>query len=167
MEAGIGSAADVRIYRADVVGSMLRPAWLMKARQQLRVGALAPEAYKEIEDRAVAEGIAIQEHADVDAVTDGEMGREIFFDLFVSGMSGFSPAVLRLVSTRWRTLEEPALLRRGVHQAAAFHPRQRLALATQCGFASASETAEQLKITPEIQAAKLRQVADVAHSVWS
>jgi 5-methyltetrahydropteroyltriglutamate--homocysteine methyltransferase len=76
-------------------------------------------------------------------------------------------AVLGLVSTKWQALEEPALLRRRVQQAAAFHPQQRLALATQCGFASASETAAQRKITPEIQAAKLRQVADVAHSIWS
>jgi 5-methyltetrahydropteroyltriglutamate--homocysteine methyltransferase len=373
MEAGTRSSAEARIYRADVVGSMLRPAWLLDARQRLRAGTMAPGAYKEIEDRAVTEAISIQERAGVDVVTDGEMRRDIFFDLFANGMSGFSRAVghtvrfrgkrpqdamevqvpfavtdrirpgsspalkeflaardrtgrplkvtlpspmliggfwspeqsgaaypdpfalfaesaeavrgwagelfdagcryvqidapefnevyadarvldparfkaegaellnyvagvslppgtrlglhvckgngtqswiaeggyedicrevfrraddfdvfhlefddersgsfeplrhlpddkvavLGLVSTKWQALEEPDLLRNRIQQAAAFHPRRRLALATQCGFASASETAEQRKITPEIQAAKLRLVADVAHSVWN
>jgi 5-methyltetrahydropteroyltriglutamate--homocysteine methyltransferase len=381
MEAGTRSATEVGIYRADVVGSMLRPPWLVEARQQLGAGSLAPEAYKEIEDRAVDEAISIQQEAGVDVVTDGEMRRDIFFDLFVNGMSGFSHAVaytvrfrgkraedamevqvpfavtdkvrprsspaldefraardrtdkplkvtlpspmligafwspehsravypdpfalfaeaaegvrrwvgelfdagcryvqidapefnevyadarvraeyegrgidparfkaegaelldyvagvsrpagallglhvckgngtqawiaeggyedicrevfkradgfdvfhlefddersgsfeplrhlpdekvavLGLVSTKWQALEEPAQLRHRVQEAAAFHPQDRLALATQCGFASASETAEQRKITPETQAAKLRLVADVAHSIWS
>lgn len=48
MEAGTGSPVEARIYRADVVGSMLRPAWLLDARQRLRAGTMAPEAYKEI-----------------------------------------------------------------------------------------------------------------------
>lgn len=381
MEAGVASATRSAIYRADVVGSLLRPPWLIQARQELRAGTLPLEKYEAIEDRAVAEGIAIQEQAGVDVVTDGEMRRDIFFDLFVNGMTGFSRATaytvrfrgkqaedamevqvpfavtdkvqarsspalaeflavkdqtkrpvkvtlpspmliggfwsaehsrdaypdpfalfaeaaqvvqrwvrelfdagcryiqidapefnevyadarvradyeargidpkrfkaegaellgqvagvsrpagallglhvckgngtrswiaeggyedicrdvfkravgfdvfhlefddersgsfeplrhlpddkvatLGLISTKWETLEDPDLLRRRIAEAAAFHPEQHLALATQCGFASASETAEQRKITPETQAAKLRLVADVAHSIWS
>jgi 5-methyltetrahydropteroyltriglutamate--homocysteine methyltransferase len=75
-------------------------------------------------------------------------------------------AVLGLVSTKWQELEDPAQLRRRIENAARFHPKERLALATQCGFASASETAEQRLITSEVQAAKLKLVADVAHDVW-
>ena len=45
-------------------------------------------------------------------------------------------AVLGLVSTKWQSPEEPDLLRNRIEQAAAFHPRERLALATKCGFAS-------------------------------
>ena len=44
---------------------------------------------------------------------------------------------------------------------------ENLGLATQCGFASANETAEQRKITPQTQSDKLRLVADVARSIWS
>ena len=75
-------------------------------------------------------------------------------------------AVLGLVSTKWRELEDPAVLRRHIEDAARFHPHERLALATQCGFASASETAEQRLMTEGVQAAKLKLVADVAHDVW-
>jgi 5-methyltetrahydropteroyltriglutamate--homocysteine methyltransferase len=79
------------IYHADVIGSMLRPPWLVEARQAMRAGTLDPGEYRAIEDRAVDEALRIQETAGVDVVTDGEMRRDIFFDQFVSGMDGFSP----------------------------------------------------------------------------
>jgi 5-methyltetrahydropteroyltriglutamate--homocysteine methyltransferase len=41
------------VYRADTVGSLLRPDYLMRARAQHESGELAPAHYKEIEDRAV------------------------------------------------------------------------------------------------------------------
>lgn len=369
------------IYRAEVIGSMLRPPWLVQARSDLRAGRMELQEYKAVEDRAVDEALRLQEDAGVDVVTDGEMRRDIFFDLFVNGMDGFSHerawtvqfhqedtdvafevdipftvtervkpksspalveflackdrtrlplkvtmpsptlivafwsaekskgaypdpfslfadaadalrtwigelfdagcryvqidapefnevyadpriraeyeqrgidverfksegaellarvadvdraedtvlglhvckgngtqsfiakggyedicrevfkraegfdaflmeyddarsgsfeplrhlpddkvAVLGLVSTKWRQLEDPAELRARIDEAARFHPKERLALATQCGFASAAETAEERKITDQVQAEKLRLVAEVAHSVWA
>src|SRR5690349_13945225 len=41
------------VYRADTIGSLLRPPYLKLAREQFEAGQLAPAAYKEIEDRAV------------------------------------------------------------------------------------------------------------------
>jgi 5-methyltetrahydropteroyltriglutamate--homocysteine methyltransferase len=368
------------VYHADVIGSMLRPPWLVEAREAMRAGRLDAAEYKTIEDRAVDEALRIQETAGVDVVTDGEMRRDIFFDLFVNGMEGFSHerawtvefhardtevafevdipftvtgrikplsspaltefvdakdrtqrplkvtlpsptlvgafwsaersrpayrdafelfadaadalrawigelfdagcryiqidapefnevyadphvrdeyvqrgidperfksegaellghvasvprpegailglhvckgngtqsfiakgdyedicrevfqradafdvflmeyddersgsfdplrhlpddkmAVLGLVSTKWVELEQPEMLRGRIDEAARFHPKERLGLATQCGFASAAETADQRKITDDVQAAKLKLVADVAQSVW-
>ncbi len=366
------------IHRAEVVGSMLRPPRLVKARQAMRAGNLAPEDYRAIEDAAVDEAIGIQERAGMDVVTDGEMRRDIFFDFFISGLDGvgFIPAqtirfhghgeddgmevtipfsvtepitaracpalaefayaresaslpvkvtlpspmmilgfygdatraaypdpfdlardaatavrgwitelaeagcayiqidapelaeayisddvrqgyasqgidpdrflelgtelvaglaeaergdarlgmhvckgngtqswiaeggydtfaqhvfrratgydvfhleyddersgtfealqhlsdekvaILGLVSTKWVTLEDPATLRARIEEAARYHPLEHLALAPQCGFASAAETADQRKVTDETQFAKLSLVADVAHAVW-
>ena len=48
-------------YRADSVGSLLRPDYLVRARGQFESGELAPAIYKEIEDRAVDQVIAMQE----------------------------------------------------------------------------------------------------------
>jgi 5-methyltetrahydropteroyltriglutamate--homocysteine methyltransferase len=367
-------------YRADVVGSMLRPPELIEARGAMRAGQVPFEEYKAIEDRAVDASLRIQEDAGVDVVTDGEQRRDIFFDFFVSGMSGtsmvptgfsvdfhgatledamsvvipfavtekiearpcpalaeyeyaaahtdkpvkltlpgpsmilgfygeptrsaypdpfvlieeataivagwmgelaaagcayiqidapdlaemyaesslarsyiergidperlkdvasslvgslgdvptpgaikamhvckgngtrawlaeggygpfaehvfsraqgfdvfhleyddersgdFEPlaklpddkaAVLGLVSTKWTHLEQPDQLKARIDDAARFHPKEQLALATQCGFASGAETAEAKKITEQTQADKLKLVADVAHEVWS
>jgi 5-methyltetrahydropteroyltriglutamate--homocysteine methyltransferase len=44
--------------RADVVGSLLRPAELLEARERLERGVLAPPEFKRIEDRAVDEAPA-------------------------------------------------------------------------------------------------------------
>jgi len=373
------TAANGAVYHAEVVGSLLRPPELVEARQAMRAGNLAPGDYAAIEDRAVDEALRIQEEAGVDVVTDGEMRRDVFFDLFIRGFTGlsmipgivvrfhgdqeetamefqipftvteritampcpalaefayarqhtdkpikvtlpsptmsigfyndhskdaypdplelvsdaaeavrgwmreladagcryiqidapevaelyadesiradyrsrgidvealmdlagesvaslgavelpgvtkalhvckgngtqswiaeggyealseqvfrrasgfdvfhleydddrsggFEPlanlpddkmAVLGLVSTKWTELEDPDDLRRRIDDAARFHPKERLALATQCGFASAAETAEERKITDQTQRDKLKLVADVAHSVWS
>lgn len=64
-----------RIARADVVGSLLRPAWLLEARREGRAGKIPAEAMREAEDRAVMEAIALQEKAGLDAITDGEFRR--------------------------------------------------------------------------------------------
>jgi len=93
MEAGTGSSAEARIYRADVVGSMLRPAWLIDARQQLRAGTMAPEHTRKSEDRAVTGGDLDSERGRRRCGHRREMRRDIFFDLFANGMSGFSRAV--------------------------------------------------------------------------
>jgi 5-methyltetrahydropteroyltriglutamate--homocysteine methyltransferase len=367
-------------YRADVVGSMLRPRELVEARAALRAGAVTEETYRAVEDRAVDAALSIQEAAGVDVATDGEMRRDLFFDFFVSGAEGITPgdgwlarfrnaqgegamavkmpfvvtdklratgspglaeylyarertelpikvtlpsptavtpfwtkeassdvypdvfelvadataivrdwvaelaeagcpyiqidapelnalyaderireeyaergisperymaegaeqlnevtkvdrppgatlgvhvckgngtqswiaeggyediardvfkrasgfdrfllefddersgsfeplrhlpddkvAVLGLISTKWTTLEDPGLLQRRIDEASRFHPRDRLAISTQCGFASAAETAEQRKVTEQTQVDKLRLVARTARAVW-
>jgi len=60
------------VYRADTIGSLLRPPYLKLAREQFEAGQLEPTAYKEIEDRAVDQAIAMQEGVGLDVVTDGE-----------------------------------------------------------------------------------------------
>ena len=74
--------------------------------------------------------------------------------------------MLGLVSTKWAELEDPEELVRRIDEAARFHSKERLAIATQCGFASAAETADQRKITEETQRQKLRLVAETAERIW-
>ena len=61
--------------RTDVVGSLLRPPWLLQAREDVAAGRITQAAFKAIEDRAVDEAVALQEEAGLDVVTDGEMRR--------------------------------------------------------------------------------------------
>src|SRR6187401_889248 len=75
--------------RADVVGSLLRPQFLLDAREQLERGELTPAEFKAIEDRAVGEAVALQEAAGLDVVTDGEMRRYAFFGHLVDALEGF------------------------------------------------------------------------------
>jgi 5-methyltetrahydropteroyltriglutamate--homocysteine methyltransferase len=45
--------------RADVVGSLLRPPWLLKAQQDFASDTLSPSSFNAIEDRAVVEAVAL------------------------------------------------------------------------------------------------------------
>ncbi|HET9015727.1 MAG TPA: cobalamin-independent methionine synthase II family protein [Thermomicrobiaceae bacterium] len=76
-------------YRSDVVGSLLRPAYLKEARAQHEAGALSDVEFKRIEDRAVDEAIALQVDAGLDVITDGEMRRYAFFGHLVEAVEGF------------------------------------------------------------------------------
>jgi 5-methyltetrahydropteroyltriglutamate--homocysteine methyltransferase len=75
--------------RAEVVGSLLRPEFLVTARQQLEAGELDPAGLKRVEDRAVDEAVAAQVAAGIDVITDGEQRRYAFFGHLVDAMAGF------------------------------------------------------------------------------
>src|SRR5918995_1686568 len=74
---------------ADVVGSLLRPEELLAAQKQLAAGTLSTAQFKEIEDRAVDEAIALQENAGLEVVTDGEMRRQSFQSQMTAAVRGF------------------------------------------------------------------------------
>lgn len=74
---------------ADVVGSLLRPAYLKAARQRHDAGELGDAEFKQIEDRAVDEAIALQIDAGLDIVTDGELRRYAFFGHLIEAVAGF------------------------------------------------------------------------------
>jgi len=76
-------------YRSDVVGSLLRPAYLKEARQLYAAGAISAAQFKAIEDRAVNEAIALQLDAGLDVITDGEMRRYAFFGHLIDATEGY------------------------------------------------------------------------------
>ncbi len=64
-------------YHSEVVGSLLRPAYLADARKQFESGQLNAADFKTMEDRAVNEAIALQEAAGIDVITDGEIWKAL------------------------------------------------------------------------------------------
>ena len=76
-------------FRSDVVGSLLRPAYLVEARAARESGRLSPQEFKRIEDRAVDEAVRLQESVGLDVVTDGEMRRYAFFGHTIEALAGF------------------------------------------------------------------------------
>jgi 5-methyltetrahydropteroyltriglutamate--homocysteine methyltransferase len=79
-------------YRADVVGSLLRPARLKEARDKLEREEMSPIEFKRIEDRAVDDALRLQEAVGLDVITDGELRRFAFYGHFVEAMEGFDVA---------------------------------------------------------------------------
>lgn len=71
--------------RADHVGSLLRPAKLLRARES----GLEKARLRKIEDEFIAEAIRRQHEIGLDIVTDGELRRRNFMSDFVDAVSGF------------------------------------------------------------------------------
>jgi len=76
------------LYRAEVIGSMLRPQYLLDAQKLFKKGKLTYSELKSAEDKAVKEAVAIQERTGVDILTDGEMRRPVFCHNFVGAVDG-------------------------------------------------------------------------------
>ena len=63
-------------FRADHVGSLLRPKELGQARNQFKNGNLSSSELKEVEDKCILNAVRLQEEAGLKAITDGEFRRD-------------------------------------------------------------------------------------------
>jgi 5-methyltetrahydropteroyltriglutamate--homocysteine methyltransferase len=75
-------------YRADHVGSLLRPAELAAARRAWKAGGISAEDLAEVEERAILEAVRRQEAIGLRAVTDGEFRRDWWHLDFLSQLDG-------------------------------------------------------------------------------
>ena len=77
-------------FRAEHIGSLLRPPALLAARRAAEEGRLSAEALRAEEDRCIREAVRLQEDVGLEAITDGEYRRGIYFGHFPAAMSGFT-----------------------------------------------------------------------------
>jgi 5-methyltetrahydropteroyltriglutamate--homocysteine methyltransferase len=75
-------------YRADHVGSLLRPPELRAAHEEALAGRFPQERLRELQDRAIREAIAMQEAIGLHAITDGEYRRTSFHADFIGKLDG-------------------------------------------------------------------------------
>jgi 5-methyltetrahydropteroyltriglutamate--homocysteine methyltransferase len=80
-------------FRADHIGSLLRPPELIEARHKLREGAIGEDELHALEDRAIRDVVKFQEDIGLPAVTDGEFRRGAFFSHFVKNVEGMAVKV--------------------------------------------------------------------------
>jgi 5-methyltetrahydropteroyltriglutamate--homocysteine methyltransferase len=81
-------------FRADHVGSLLRPAALKKAREQRIKGDITPIDLKLIEDREIERVIKKQEEVGLQSITDGEFRRSWWHLDFLWGLDGIDKHVM-------------------------------------------------------------------------
>ncbi len=75
-------------YRAEHVGSLLRPAYLRQARERFDERKITAEELRKVEDQAIQDAVRMQEEVGLDVVTDGEYRRLLFTDSFGASVSG-------------------------------------------------------------------------------
>lgn len=87
-------------FRAEHVGSFVRPENLLTAARQLRAGAISRETFDEIADQAVVDIVRFQEDVGMPSLTDGEFRRRGWSAGFIDAVEGFG---LREGSLEFRT----------------------------------------------------------------
>jgi 5-methyltetrahydropteroyltriglutamate--homocysteine methyltransferase len=75
-------------YRADQVGSLLRPHWLAAERARFKRGEIDAAALKATEDRAITEAVRRQEAIGLQSITDGEFRRDWWHLDFLAQLDG-------------------------------------------------------------------------------
>ncbi len=77
-------------FRAEHIGSLLRPAELLEAHRALAAHRLSADGYREVEDQCIREAIRLQEEIGLESITDGEFRRASYFSHFIEGISGMT-----------------------------------------------------------------------------
>ena len=86
-------------FRADHVGSLLRPARLAAARADRAAGKITAGQLRAVEDEAIREAVALQRQAGLQSVTDGEFRRATWHLDFVYQIGGIAKAPGTMPST--------------------------------------------------------------------
>jgi len=91
-------------FRADHVGSLLRPPALEQARALAAKQAITAAELQAVEDVAIAEAVAFQQSLGLKGVTDGELRRAYFHLDFLSQIEGIESYVDPNASAHFRTV---------------------------------------------------------------
>ena len=92
-------------YRADHVGSLLRPQELLDARAQFTNGAIGEAELRAIEDASVLKALALQRSAGLDVFSDGEYRRSGWSAAAAGAIEGLVPvegSPIRRIFADWR-----------------------------------------------------------------
>ncbi len=84
-------------FRADHVGSFLRPRYLLEARDQAAQGQITAAQLRAVEDRAIAEIVTFQQDVGLKSITDGEFRRTYFHLDFLQQLGGVATGAAALV----------------------------------------------------------------------
>ncbi|HJU28834.1 MAG TPA: hypothetical protein VJ718_06670, partial [Candidatus Binataceae bacterium] len=79
-------------FRADHVGSLLRPPELMRARENFGAGRISADALREIENAAIRDAVRMQEDIGLCGATDGEFRRAVWHMDFLYQIGGVAKA---------------------------------------------------------------------------
>lgn len=96
-------------FRAEHVGSLLRPTELKSAFVQFNKGQVDRTRYEAVLERAITRAVEKQERAGFKSITDGEFGRGSWFGFFFERMRGFrlEPSAFKFKDALGRQFEWP------------------------------------------------------------
>jgi 5-methyltetrahydropteroyltriglutamate--homocysteine methyltransferase len=96
---------DTPPFRADHVGSLLRPPALLRAREEHAAGRLGADELRSLEDEAIRDVVALQCDAGLRSVTDGELRRASWHMDFIYALDGISKVVDDTLHVQFRNAD--------------------------------------------------------------
>ena len=106
-------------FRAEHIGSLLRPSSVKDAAKAYRNGDISKDAYLGSLDREIARAVKLQESVGLQSITDGEFSRSSWFGFFFERLEGFAlrPSLFRFHDERghdyeWQTCYASGKMRR-------------------------------------------------------
>ena len=90
------SARTTPPFRADHVGSLLRPAALLEARRRHSLGEVTDEQLRAVEDESIQAAVRLQEEVGLRSATDGEFRRTSWHMDFIYQLGGIRPTQEKL-----------------------------------------------------------------------
>ena len=107
-------------FRAEHIGSLLRPNSVKDAANAYQKGDISRGAYLETLDREIARAVKLQESVGLQSISDGEFSRSSWFGFFFERLDGFSlkPSLFRFHDAcghdyEWPTCYTSGKMRRG------------------------------------------------------
>ena len=95
-------------FRADLVGSLLRPPALSQAREDHSAGRIDAEELRAVEDDAIRDAVRLQEDVGLRSATDGEFRRASWHMDFIYQLGGISQAPGH-IAVKFRNPTMPAM----------------------------------------------------------
>ncbi|HEY7245595.1 MAG TPA: 5-methyltetrahydropteroyltriglutamate--homocysteine S-methyltransferase [Xanthobacteraceae bacterium] len=108
-------------FRADHVGSLLRPAALKEARSSRERGEISAEELAAVEDREIERVIRKQEQVGLQAVTDGELRRAFWNYDFLGQLDGVE-AYLGERKIKFQGAQPKPMMLRVIHELGSYKP---------------------------------------------
>ena len=99
-------------FRADHVGSLLRPTELKEARARAARGEIDRAALRAVEDTCIREAVGLQESVGLQSITDGEFRRDWWHIDFLRGFDGVETSATETFGVKFEGADEqPPLMR--------------------------------------------------------
>jgi len=80
-------------FRAEHIGSLLRPPELIAAHHDVAAGTLSADAFRAVLEKCIREVVLLQENTGLESVTDGEFRRGSYFAHFIDALDGMTDEV--------------------------------------------------------------------------
>ncbi|HZL54339.1 MAG TPA: 5-methyltetrahydropteroyltriglutamate--homocysteine S-methyltransferase [Solirubrobacteraceae bacterium] len=97
-------------FRADHVGSLLRPPEVKAARERFASGAISAPELRAVEDEAIRAAVAMQEQVGLKLATDGEIRRQSWHMDFIYSLAGIVHAPTDVQAVEFHTLDGDTII---------------------------------------------------------